>query len=42
MHCDMQFLDVKINAFPCILNGACIAVPEKRYWNWQTRSSLAV
>ena len=28
MHCDMQFLVVKINAFPCILNSACIAVPE--------------
>ena len=28
MHCDMQVLVVKINAFPCILNGDCIAVPE--------------
>ena len=27
-HCDMHFLVVKINAFPCVLNGACIAVPE--------------
>ena len=28
MHLDMQFLVVKINAFPCIINSACIAVPE--------------
>ena len=28
MHCDRHFLVVKINAFPCILNGACIAVLE--------------
>ena len=28
MYCDMHFLVVKINAFPCILNGACIAVPN--------------
>ena len=27
MHGYMRFLIVKINAFSCILNGACIAVP---------------
>ena len=32
MYCDMQFLVVKINAFPCILNGDCSSVPEVRYW----------
>ena len=33
MHGDMQILGVKINAFPCILNGASISVPELRYWS---------
>ena len=34
MHCDMQFLVVKINVFPNVfLNGACIAVPELCYLN---------
>ena len=27
MHGYMRFLIVKINAFPYILNGACIAIP---------------
>ena len=26
MHCDIQFLVLKINVFPCILYCACIAV----------------
>ena len=33
MHGYMRVLIVKINAFPCILNGACIAVPVLRFWN---------
>ena len=33
MHGNMRFLIVKINAFPCILNGACIAVSLLRYRN---------
>ena len=33
MHGDMQYLVVKINTFPCILNVACISVPESRYRN---------
>ena len=27
LHCDMQFLDVKIDALLCFLNGCGIAVP---------------
>ena len=40
VHCDMRFLDVKIGALLCFLNGFGIAVPVFLYWKHPTRSSI--
>ena len=42
VHCDMRFLEVKIGALFCFLNGSGIAVPVFIYYKHPTRSSIVL